>query len=56
MATKTELLKHFELANQRIRYHHDSLWEEEKHYSWWVYILLAGLIYIYLSNLEPYTR
>lgn len=39
------------MAFQRVERHHKALWEEEKHYSWWVYITLAGLIYIIASDM-----
>jgi hypothetical protein len=34
----------------RLWKHHNALWEEEKHYSWWIYIILAGIIFIALSD------
>jgi len=50
-----------EIISQRIQHHHDALWEEEKHYSWWIYIIFAGLIYLYLrlpgfTFLKPYQQ
>ncbi len=56
MTNKTELLKLLEATYQRIQHHHDALWEEAKHYSWWIYILLAGLISLHLNLrfLEPW--
>ena len=50
MASRPELFKHLELMSARIRNHHGALWEEEKHYSWWIYILFAGLVYIYCNG------
>jgi hypothetical protein len=47
---KEELIKHLEVVAQRVRHHHDALWEEEKHYSWWVYIIFAGLIFLYIND------
>ena len=52
MANNPELLKHLEVVSQRERHHHDILWEEEKHYSWWVYVVFAGLVFIY-SHSNP---
>ena len=49
MANNAELLKVLELASQRLQHHHNALWEEEKHYSWWIYIIFAGLIYLYFE-------
>jgi len=31
-------------ASQRLRHHHDALWKEETHYTWLIYILVAGTI------------
>lgn len=50
MSDNSELLKHFEVTSQRVRHHHNALWEEEKHYSWWVYIIFAGLILVYTNQ------
>jgi hypothetical protein len=59
MSDQQELLKLLEIISQRIQHNHDALWEEAKHYSWWVYIIFAGLIYLYfkrplLAILEPW--
>jgi len=50
MANNPELLKHLELASQRLRHHHSALWEEEKHYTWWVYVVFGALIFIYANQ------
>jgi len=47
MVNEPELLRLLEIAAQRVRHHHDALWEEEKHYSWWIYIIFAALIFVY---------
>jgi hypothetical protein len=44
---KKELITLLDLANQRVRLHHNALWKEETHYTWLVYILVAGAIYIF---------
>jgi hypothetical protein len=49
MSGQQELLKLLEIISQQIQYHHESLWEEAKHYAWWIYIIFAGLIYLYLG-------
>ncbi|MFC1912603.1 hypothetical protein ACFLX7_00150 [Chloroflexota bacterium] len=49
MSDNSGLIKHLEIVSQTAKHHHDAIWEEEKHYSWWVYIILAGLIYIYVN-------
>jgi hypothetical protein len=43
------LEKYLEVISGRERHYHDALWEAEKHYTWWVYILFGGLIYLYTS-------
>jgi len=48
MSEQQELLKLLEIISQRVQHCHDALWEEAKHYSWWVYIIFAGLISLYL--------
>jgi CRISPR/Cas system-associated protein Cas10 (large subunit of type III CRISPR-Cas system) len=32
---REELFKVLEIAEARRRFHHEALWEEEKHFSWW---------------------
>jgi len=63
MSGQQELLKLLEIISQRVQHCHDALWEEAKHYSWWVYIIFAGLISLYLyfrlsgdALLEPWQR
>ena len=43
------LIKYFELTAQEVANHHKALWEEEKHYTWWVYILFAAIGYLYVN-------
>lgn len=50
MANNQKLSKLLELASQRLRHHHDALWEEEKHYTWWVYVILGVVIFIYVNQ------
>lgn len=50
MVSNSELLKFLELAFQRQQHHHNALWEEEKHYSWWIYIIFAALIFVYVNR------
>lgn len=50
MASKSKLLKFLELSFQHQQHHHSTLWEEEKHYSWWIYIIFAGLIFVYVNR------
>jgi hypothetical protein len=39
-------------ACQRLRHHHDAIWKEETHYTWLVYILIAGTILALTCNVE----
>lgn len=43
-------MKFLELALQRVRNHQDALWEEEKHYTWWIYAILGMIIFIYANQ------
>lgn len=27
------------IESKRVEIHHSALWEEEKHYTWWIYII-----------------
>ncbi len=47
---KQELIKLLDIANQRLRHNHDALWKEETHYTWLLYILVAGVIFIIASS------
>lgn len=40
----TELLK---IYHEIRAMHHDALWEEEKHFSWWVYSIFAGIFFVF---------
>ena len=43
-------VKKLDLAHNIREFHHKSLWEEEKHFTWWVSILLSAQIIVYTSN------
>lgn len=43
-------VKKLELAHTIREFHHKSLWEEEKHFTWWVSIVFSGLIVLYTNN------
>lgn len=50
------LLKCIDIFAARVRHQHDALWEEEKHYSWWVYSILAGVAFLAFNrgvNIQP---
>jgi hypothetical protein len=44
-----ELIAYFEATSQRISHHGNLLWEEEKHYTWWVYVVIGAMLYLLLS-------
>jgi hypothetical protein len=50
MANVEDWLRYLEIVSQRVRHCHDALWEEEKHYSWWIYPILAGTIWVLASE------
>lgn len=37
------LIAYLEIASERVSHHGRLLWEEEKHYTWWVYVLFGAL-------------
>uniref|UniRef100_A0A7C3YSK9 Uncharacterized protein n=1 Tax=candidate division WOR-3 bacterium TaxID=2052148 RepID=A0A7C3YSK9_UNCW3 len=43
-------IKRLELAHKIREFHHNSLWEEEKHFTWLVSIVLSAQIIVYTSN------
>jgi hypothetical protein len=45
-------------TTQRLIHYHESLWEEEKHYTWWIYIIIGALILLYAnhSTIQPWWR
>jgi len=47
---KQDFIKLLDIANQRVRHHHDALWKEETHYTWLAYILAAGVIFIVFGS------
>jgi len=49
-------LKCLDILATKARHQHDALWEEEKHYSWWVYSILAGVAFLAFNrgiNIRP---
>jgi len=54
MAQETEnndSLKKIDLAHKIRTFHHNSLWEEEKHFTWLISIILSAQIIFYTNNL-----
>jgi hypothetical protein len=43
-------LRLLDIVSQDRKHEHGALWEEEKHYSWWIYVLFAGLIWVYANG------
>ncbi len=43
-------VKRLELAHNIREFHHKSLWEEEKHFTWWISIVLSAQIVVYTSS------
>ncbi len=43
--------KELELCHKEIDRFHQALWEEEKHYTWWIYIIFGGIVAIFASSL-----
>lgn len=39
-------------ANNRLRHIHDALWKEEQHYTWLLYILIAGVVLALTTGLQ----
>lgn len=47
---REENLKILEISQELRKYYHDALWEEEKHFTWWVSIVFPSLVLIYSSS------
>jgi hypothetical protein len=45
-----KLTKYLEITSERVTHHGRLLWQEEQHYTWWVYILFAALATVLLSE------
>lgn len=50
MENRQELLKILELSQALRKYYHDALWEEERHFTWWVSIVFPFLVFIYSQS------
>ena len=54
---RPDLFKLLEIAEARRRYHHNALWEEEKHFTWWVALILTALVALVTSpSIAPCTK
>lgn len=47
---KKDNIKSLEMAHTIREFHHKSLWEEEKHFTWLISLLLTAQIILYMSN------
>ena len=47
---RTELFKILEIAEARRRYHHNALWEEQKHFTWWVALIAPAVVGLHLQK------
>jgi hypothetical protein len=45
-----KLTKYLEITSERVSHHGRLLWQEEQHYTWWVYILFAALATVLVSE------
>ncbi len=43
-------VKRLEIAHTIREFHHKSLWEEEKHFTWWISLVLSAQTIIYTSS------
>ena len=50
MDKREENFKILEISQALRKYYHDALWEEEKHFTWWVSIVFPSLVLIYSSS------
>ena len=50
MEDRQELLKILEISQSLRKYYHNALWEEEKHFTWWVSIIFSALVFVYSSS------
>ncbi|MBI2899260.1 MAG: hypothetical protein HYY17_03690 [Planctomycetes bacterium] len=48
--SREELFKFLPVAQDIRKYHHNALWEEEKHFTWWISILISVMIFVYASK------
>jgi len=45
-----KLLKLFEISQKHYHFFHNALWEHEKHFTWWISILIASIFVIFMSD------
>jgi glucan phosphoethanolaminetransferase (alkaline phosphatase superfamily) len=43
---RTELLTLLRIAEDRRWHHHTALWEEEKHFTWWIALIFPALVFV----------
>lgn len=53
---KEEYRTILELSNARAIHYHESLWEEEKHYTWWISVLFGFLILVMITDVLDWSQ
>jgi len=53
MDVEEKLLAFLPVSAERIRHHARIIWEVQKHYSWWAYVILGGVVYLYQTDWTP---
>jgi hypothetical protein len=54
VARKDNDMTNLEFARNLRAFHHKALWEEEKHFTWWVLVLLSAIVLFSTSaNVDP---
>jgi hypothetical protein len=54
--TDEERMEYLKVCREEIERFHRALWEEEKHYTWWIYILFGGILAVSLSSLPIFWK
>jgi hypothetical protein len=50
MEDRQELFEILEISQALRKYYHDALWEEEKHFTWWVSLVFPYLVFVYSQS------
>lgn len=48
--SRKELFEVLQVAEARRRYHHNALWEEQKHFTWWVALIVPAVVGLHLQG------
>ena len=49
-AERAELLELLRIAEDRRWHHHTALWEEEKHFTWWIALIFPALVFVHTNR------